>query len=195
MTAVALLCTGCSGSDGTGATSSPSPTEPGFTVAPPPTLDPTATLTQSFTTKVFKPAFSMRLPDAWTAVERDVAAFQAYLGDEDFEITFDGTFRRAETVDQGVARLSRTPGATAQSVEPVVVDGRRGKAFVLQSDGELRFADSGFHVPSGPIGVMVLPVPGGRTLTVFLTTRNDRATAVPQLRTLADRVLATLRWS
>jgi len=192
--AVALLCCGCS-SSGQGAASSPSPTEPGFTVAPPPTLDPAAALTKPFTTTLFRPGFSLRLPAAWTAVERDVSAFQAYLGDEDFEITFDHTYQRHESVAQGVARLSATPGARPGVVEQVVVGGRRGQAVVLDDDGALQFADSGFHVPSGPIVVMVLPVPDGTTLTVFLVTRDDRAVQVPRLRTLVDRVLATLRWS
>ncbi|HUR15387.1 MAG TPA: hypothetical protein VM097_12970 [Mycobacteriales bacterium] len=162
---------------------------------PPPTLDPAAALSQPFATKVFKPAFSVRLPANWTAVERDVSAFQAYLGDEDFEITFDRTYLKRESVGQGVARLSRTPGATPSAAEDVVVGGRHGKALVLQSDGELTFTDSGFHVPSGPIGVMVLPIPDGTTITVFLTARDDRAVALPRVRALTDRIFATLRWA
>jgi len=164
-------------------------------LAPPPTLDPAAALTKPFTTQLFTPGFSLRLPAAWTAVERDVAAFQAYLGDEDFEITMDHTYRQPESVAQGVARLSATPGARPGAVEQVVVGGRRGQAVVLDADGALQFGDSGFHVPSGPIVVLVLPVPDGTTLTVFLVTRDDRAVQVPRLRTLVDRVLATLRWS
>ena len=192
--AVALLCCGCSGS-GQDAAATPTPTEPGFTLAPPPTLDPAAALTKPFTTTAFKPGFSLRLPATWIAVERDVSSFQAYLGDEDVEITLDHSYQRKESVPAGVARLSATPGATATATEPVVVGGRRGQAVVLQADSGLQFADSGFHVPSGPIGVVVLPVPDGTTLTVFLTTRNDKAVALPRLRALADRVFATLRWS
>ena len=192
--AVALLCCGCSGS-GQGATATPSPTEPGFTLAPPPTLDPAAALTKPYTTTVFKPGFSLRLPGNWTPVERDVSAFQAYLGDEDVEITFDRSYQKPETVDQGVARLSATPGARPGPAERVVVGGRPGKALVLEADGGLQFADSGFHVPSGPLGLVVLAVPDGTTLTVFYGTRNDRVAALPRLRALLDRVLATLRWT
>lgn len=197
---VALLCGGCSGDAGTSTGGSPSRTpsstaEPGFTPTPLPTFDPAATLTQAFTTKVFRPGFSLRLPADWFPTERDVSAFQAYLGDEDFEITLDHTYQKHESVDQGVARLSATSGLTAGPVEAVTVGGWRGKALTAQFDQGVRFVDSGFHVGgSGPLGIMVLPVPDGTTLTVFLETRTDRAAALPGLRSLTDRVFATLRW-
>jgi hypothetical protein len=192
--AVALLCCGCSGSSQS-ATASPSPTEPGFTLAPPPTLDPAAALTKPFTTTVYEPGFSLRLPAEWTAVERDVSAFQAYVGDEDAEITFDHDYRARETVEQGIARIRRTPGVTSGPAEEIVVDGRHGKLVTLDSSSRIEFPASGFHVPSGPIIVMVLPLPGGTTLTVYLTTRDDRAVGVPRLLVLTKRIFATLRWS
>jgi hypothetical protein len=199
--AVALVCGGCSGDDGASPRGTPSTTpsgsaEPAFTPAAPPTLDPAAALTQPVTTKVFQPGFSLRLPADWLPAERDASAFQAYLGDEDVEITLDHTYRKRETVDQGVARLSATSGLTAGPVEAVTVGGRRGKAFTGQFDAGVQFTDSGFHASgSGPLGVMVLPVPDGTTLTVFLLTRTDRAAAFPGLRSLTDRVFATLRWT
>ncbi|HUR51835.1 MAG TPA: hypothetical protein VMZ11_06915 [Mycobacteriales bacterium] len=161
-----------------------------------PTLDPAAALTKSFTTAVFQPGFSVRLPVGWTVVERDAAAFQAYLGEEDFEITLDHTYTRRESVDQGVARLGRTPLSSPGPAEQVVVGGRRGKAFVLQTQAAVSFSDSGFHTPGGgPLGVMVLPAPDGTTISVFLTSKNDRAAQVPRMRALVDRVFSTLRWS
>jgi hypothetical protein len=41
----------------------------------------------------FDPPFTLRIPARWTAVLRDRSAFQVYAGNEDYEITFDHTYR------------------------------------------------------------------------------------------------------
>jgi hypothetical protein len=199
--AVALLASGCSGSDGPSASATrsaaPSSTpSAGVPSAPPATIDPAVPLTKTFTTKVFRPGLSLRLPADWYPTERDVSAFQAYRGDEDFEITLDHSYQKKESVDQGVARLSATQGLTAGPLKDVTVGGRTGKAFIAQFDKGVRFPDTGFHAnDSGPMALMVLPVPDGTTVTVYLLTRTDRAAALPGLMALTDRIFATVRWA
>ena len=190
---VLAAATSCSGGDEPGARGTPTPTS-AFTLPPRATLDPRAALTRAFATTTFRPGFSLRLPAGWSPVERRVDAFQAYLGDEELEITLDHSYRRRESVARGVARLRATPTLLSDPQQAVVVGGRRGVAFVGRSDTPLFFADSGFHPGGGPVTIMVLPVPDGTTLTVFLTVYSDTDADMAQLRQLTDRVFATLRW-
>ena len=109
---VAVLAAAC----GSGSSTTTTPTSASSsnliqaTTGPNATIDPQAPLTQTVDA-AFDPPFTLRLPDDWTAVLRDISAFQAYAGNEDFEITFDHTYRSKESVEQAIARLTGTRGS------------------------------------------------------------------------------------
>ena len=67
-------------------------------------INPRAPLTQQVDAR-FDPSFTLRIPASWTAVLRDRSDFQVYAGNEDFEITFDHTYRSKESVADAIARL------------------------------------------------------------------------------------------
>jgi hypothetical protein len=177
------------------ATPSPSPL-PTAKPTPRASIDPQARLTQRVEAGLgFDPPFTLRIPADWTAVLRDEAAFQAYSGNEDFEITFDHTFQPEETVDEGIARLTDTPGLLPGPVQPVLVGGREGKGFVADSDAAVMFSDSGFHTNEGStLEVIVVPVPGGKTITIFLTAGGDPDHGLESLSPLARRIFKTVEW-
>ena len=91
----------------------------------------------------------MTIPARWTAVLRDRTAFQVYAGSEDYEITFDHTYRSKESVEQAVARLRSTDGLTPGPVTKVAIGDRRGKGFAASSEAAVMFVDSGFHTNQG----------------------------------------------
>lgn len=162
--------------------------------ADPVQIDPQAALTQAVDS-AFDPPFSLQIPADWTAVLRDRWAFQAYAGNEDFEITFDHTYQEKESVDEGIARLAATAGLNAGPVGPVAVGGVSGKGFVGDSQSAVRFVDSGFHTnDASRLEVIVIPMEDGTTVTVFLTAGADRQGGVDALGQLARRVFETVRW-
>ena len=176
------------------ASASPSPSAITIPHTPLPSINPDAALTQEIEA-AFDPPFTLRIPSDWTAVLRDIQAFQVYSGDEDFEITFDHTYRQHESVDEGIARLSQTSGLVPGRVDDVIVGGRPGKGFVAQSDGGVLFADSGFHTnEASTLEVIVIPVPGRKTITIFLTSGGDPGHGLESLARLARRVFKTVNW-
>jgi hypothetical protein len=194
---VVVALAGCGDDDDSAAsTSTTSASAPSTTTTKPSVvLDASAPLVTTFESKVFRPSFAMDVPEDWTTVERDDSAFQTYLGaNEEFELTLDHTYKTPESVDEGVARLRRTPGLAVVSSVERSVGGGAAKGFIAESDGVLRFEDSGFHTPYRPrIEVLVLPVAGGTTVTVFMTQAVDRSHPEPLIG-LAHRMLDSLRW-
>lgn len=157
-------------------------------------IDPQAPLTQTVA-PAFDPPFTLLIPADWTAVLRDIWAFQAYAGNEDFEITFDHTYRAKESVDDAISRLSGTTGLTPGEVTPVVVGGLEGKGFVGESQSAVRFLDSGFHTNGASrLEVIAVPMPDGTTVTVFLTAGADPQLGVDALGPLARRIFDTVQW-
>ena len=171
---------------------SPAPTEdsslPGVSV------NPRAPLTQRVDAGL-DPPFTMRIPQHWTAVLRDVSAFQAYAGNEDFEITFDHTYRSKESVAHAIARLVRTAGLKPGPVRAVVIGGREGRGFMATSRSAVMFEDSGFHTnePSR-LEVFAIPAADGTTVTVFLTAGGDPVHGLDALGPLARRIFKTVEW-
>lgn len=158
-------------------------------------IDPQASLTQTVDAK-FDPPFVLQLPADWTAAPRDRWAFQAYFGDEDFEITFDHTYQEKESVDDAIARLADTTGLMPGPVTPVVVGGLAGKGFVGDSQSAVRFTDSGFHTnDASSLEVIAIPMADGTTVTVFLTAGADPRLGVDALGRLARRIFETVQWS
>ena len=74
----------------------------------------------------FDPPFTVLIPADWTGVLRDKWAFQAYFGNEDFEVTFDHTYQEKESVDTAISRLAATAGLNAGPVSTIVVGGLTG---------------------------------------------------------------------
>ena len=198
---LALSGTACSGSSDSGARASTSPSASG---SPAPTasfaaFDPNVRLTQTYRTTIFQPPLIVKLPADWYPTERDAAAFQMYAGDEDYEITFDHTYTRKESVADAIARLKKTEGIEAGPVSPVSIGGRAGLAFVASRPGVLRltFPDSGYHVPGGSdLEVMAIPLQDGTTLSVFVTRRvgDGISRSLEATRQVARRIMATVQW-
>jgi hypothetical protein len=164
--------------------------------APEPTLviDPRAPLSQPVEAG-FDPPFSLRIPADWTSVLRDRSAYQVYAGNEDYEITFDHTYREKESVAAAVRRLRATPGLTAGPVTNVVIGNRKGEGFSAGSDAAVMFADSGFHTnePSR-LAVFAIPAGDGTTLTVFLTAGGNPMHGLDLLAPLARRIFKQVTW-
>jgi hypothetical protein len=143
----------------------------------------------------FDPPFTVRIPAGWTAVLRDRSAFQAYAGTEDYEITFDHTYRSEESVTRALARLMRTDGLTPGRVTDAVIGGREGKGFVASSTSPVMFVDSGFHTNQGSrLEVFVIPVKDRTTVTVFLTSEGNPLNGIDALGPLARRIFKTVAW-
>jgi hypothetical protein len=198
---ILLASTACSGSSDAGAQAAATPSAEA-SAAPSPSvdpIDPDVALTQAYSTTVFQPPLTVKLPADWYPTERDASAFQMYVGDENYEITFDTTSKRKETVAGAIARLKATEGIQAGPESPVTIGGRQGRAFVASRPGALRltFSDSGFHVPGGnDIEVMAVPLADGTTLTAFITRRAEDGVTRPlePTRRLARRIFATVTW-
>src|SRR6476661_8166657 len=101
---------GCGGSSSTDARPTASPSAQ--VALPSPSIlviDPEKALTRTYSTTVFKPALRLKLPTDWEIAERDESAFQIYAGaDEEYELTFDHSYLKKETVAQAVGRLGST---------------------------------------------------------------------------------------
>jgi hypothetical protein len=165
------------------------------TATPQPTdspLDASAPLDATYTTEIFDPAFSLQIPSDWVAVERDAAAFQAYVGNEDYELTVDSTYMGSESVEDAIERLISTPRLDAGEVTAMTVGGRDGLFFVADPSGAVAFPDSGFHTNRpAHLRVGAVSVAGGKTVTIFIVTpHSDFA----ELDEIALRILATLEW-
>ena len=177
-----------------GASASPTPTvATPATVAPAKTLDPAASLEVTKETAVFKPALRLKIPAGWFSIERDAAAFQVWLDEEKYEITFDSTYQTPETIDVAVARLRGAAGLKPGENAPLIVGGRDGLTFIADNTGAVTFSDSGFHTNGGGrMRVAVVSAPGGRTVSIFVTTADPASFA--QLDAIALRILATVEW-
>jgi hypothetical protein len=161
---------------------------------PPLVISPRAPLTQPVDAG-FDPPFSLRIPARWTSVLRDVSAFQVYAGKEEYEITFDHTYRHKESVAHAVRRLTATAGLTAGRVRDVVIGLRRGKGFSAGSDAAVMFGDSGFHTnEASRLEVFAVPAGDGTTITVFLTAGGDPMHGLDALAPLARRIFKTVTW-
>jgi hypothetical protein len=157
-------------------------------------IKPRAPLAQAVDVR-FDPPITLRIPALWTAVLRDRSAFQAYAGNEEFEITFDHTYRSKESVAHAIARLLRTDGLTPGRVTDVVIGDREGKGFVASSTSAVLFVDSGFHTNQGSrLEVFAIPVKDGTTVTVFLTAEGNPMHGLDALGPLARRIFKTVAW-
>lgn len=155
-------------------------------------LDASAPLDATYTTEIFDPAFSLMIPSTWVAVERDPAAFQVYLGNEDYEITIDSTYKGTESVEDAIERLTSTPRLDAGEVTAMTVGGRDGLFFLAQPTGAVAFSDSGFHTNGATqMRVGAVSVPRDRTVTIFVVTPHPDFAEVDEI---ALRMLATLEW-
>ena len=158
-------------------------------------IDADATLTQTVDAK-FDPPFTLQIPGDWTGVLRDRWAFQAYAGNEEFEITFDHTYQKKESVDEAIARLTKTEGLAPREVSSVVVGGREGKGFLADSQSDVKFVDSGFHTnEASTLEIIAIPAPDGTTITIFLTAGGDPLHGLDALGPLARRIFDTVEWS
>jgi hypothetical protein len=201
LVAVAMISTACGGASSPTATSSSAPTSTATPSAATEestgantSINPRAALAQTVDAGL-DPPFTLRIPARWTAVLRDVSGFQVYAGNEDFEITFDHTYRSKESVAHAIARLLRTDGLTPGRVTDVVIGGREGKGFTASSKGAVMFVDSGFHTNQGSrLEVFAIPVEDGTTVTVFLTAEGDPMHGLDALSPLARRVFQTVDW-
>jgi hypothetical protein len=206
---VALTCAACGAEPSPAATpqasTSPSPAgpseEPSSSATPSvepavalTSIDPRAPLVQSVDAG-FDPSFTLRIPKRWTAVLRDRSAFQVYAGNEEFEITFDHTYREEETVAQAITRLSGTAGLVPAPMTDVVIGGRAGQGFTAGSDAAVMFTDSGFHTNlASELEVFAIPAGDGTTVTVFLTSGGNPTEGLKMLAPLARRIFKTVRW-
>ena len=158
-------------------------------------IDVDAKLAQTVDAK-FDPPFTLQIPDDWTGILRDRWAFQAYAGNEEFEITFDHTYQKKESVDEAIARLTRTDGLAPRAVSSVVVGGREGKGFLADSQSAVKFVDSGFHTnEASTLEIIAIPAPDGTTITIFLTAGGDPLHGLDALGPLARRIFDTVKWS
>ena len=187
-----VLATGCGGSSGSEAAAPTKQASPLWRPPSPVGPDPAAPLTQVFTTTVFKPAMTIRLPADWTPVERDAAAFQAFFGTESNELTLDHSYRQRESVSTAMTRLAATDGLEPGPMYDVSMGGRKGRGFVGKAPKGVEFKDSTFHIPVGPIEVMAVPMTDGTTLTVFVT--DNVGGGLTSTSQLARRILAGVTW-
>jgi len=158
-------------------------------------IDTGAALTQTVDA-AFDPPFTILIPADWTGVLRDKWAFQAYFGNEDFEITFDHTYQEKESVDTAISRLAATAGLDAGPASTIVVGGLTGRSFVGESDAAVRFLDSGFHTNhASRLEIAAIPMDDGTTVTVFLTVGADPELGLDALRELARRIFETVQWT
>jgi hypothetical protein len=155
-------------------------------------LHPSARLSVTFTSEIFDPAFRMRIPADWVAVERDPAAFQVYVGSEAYVVTIDSTYKGTESVEDAIGRLTSTPHLDAGEVTPMTVGGRDGLFFVADPSSAVTFSDSGFHT-NGPAHLTVgaVSIAGGTTVTIFVVTPHADFAGLDEI---ALRMLATLEW-
>jgi hypothetical protein len=176
------------------AASTPAPSSDTATTDATPSINARAPLTQRVRAG-FDPPFTLRIPAPWTSVLRDVSAFQVYAGNEDYEITFDHTYRARESVAHAIARLVRTDGLQPGPVKDVAIGGRQGKGFKASSQSAVVFTDSGFHTnQASRLEVFAIPVEGGGTVTVFLTAEGDPMHGLDALAPLARRIFKTVDW-
>ena len=200
---VLLGAAACGGSDGSTASPMPpatsdavsaSPAAVTSSASPTLTIDPQAPLTQRVRSAFYEP-FTLRLPEGWTSVLRDKAAYQVYTGNEEYEITFDHTYTSEESVAEAIARLKEAPGLQAGAVTPVKIGNREGMGFEGSSDAAVMFGDSGFHTNEpGRLQVFAVPADDGTTITVFLTAGADPINGMDTLGPLARRIFKTVRW-
>jgi hypothetical protein len=203
-TMLSAACGGTSSPTTAAASTSRSSSAPLSTATPPDapdestganaSINPRAPLSQEVDAG-FDPPFTLRIPADWTAVLRDVSAFQVYAGNEDFEITFDHTYRSKESVAHAIARLLGTDGLDPGRVTDVVIGGRHGRGFVASSQDAVMFVDSGFHTNAGSrLEVFAIPVDDGTTVTVFLTAGGSPMHGLDALGPLARRIFETVDW-
>ena len=203
---VALIAAACGG-DSSATTTPASPrssSAPSSTATPSASTDESAGATSSINPQTpltqavdarFDPPFTLRIPARWTAVLRDRSAFQVYAGNEDFEITFDHTYRSKESVGHAIARLLSTDGLTPGRVSNVVIGDRHGKGFVASSTSAVQFVDSGFHTSQGSrLEVFAIPAKDGTTVTVFLTAEGNLTHGLDALGPMARRIFKTVAW-
>jgi len=118
-----------------------------------------------------------------------------YAGNEDFEITFDHTYRSKESVAHAIARLSSTDGLTPGRVSNEVIGDRQGKGFMASTQAAVMFVDSGFHTnQASRLEVFAIPVKDGTTVTVFLTAEGNPMHGLDVLGPLARRIFKTVDW-
>src|SRR4051794_35843599 len=122
----------------------PSPASP----SPSPPATPT-----DFTSSVFKPPFSVRLPAGWTVAERDEGAAQLYRqcdscthdGEENGEITLDMGLQK-KSLQAAVSSLRQATNVKAGPTSKVKLGELSGFAVVLTrtGKGDVMFSDSGY---------------------------------------------------
>jgi hypothetical protein len=196
--ASATVPLGSPSASATQAAESPSPraTRPSPSPVAGPSFDPAAELDTTFNSRIFRPAFRVSLPADWVPIERDAAAFQIYLGNEEYEITIDHTYQQAETAEAAMARLLSAPSLTAQgSPQPITIGGQAGQTVVVDAASSVMWSDSGYHtnVPGLRVRLATIPVEGGETVSIFVVA-NTSADDFAAVDEIALRILSTLEW-
>ena len=136
------------------------------------------------------------MPADWVPIERDAAAFQIYLGAEEYEITIDHTYQKVETAEAAMARLLSAPSLTAQGdPQPITIGGQTGQTVIVDASAPVLWSDSGYHtnVPDLRLRLVTVPVEGGETVSMFVVA-NTKADDFPAVDEIALRILSTLAW-
>ena len=164
---------------------------------------PPATPTD-FTSSVFKPPFSVRLPAGWTVAERDEGAAQLYRecdtcthgGEENGEITLDMGLQK-KSLPAAIASLRRAANVKAGPTTKVKLGELSGYAVVLTrtGKGDVVFSDGGYDTdPTGaPLTVYALRA-NGPTITVILDPPRP-GPAVPVFLRTASSVLQRMHFA
>ncbi len=158
----------------------------------------------TFRTEQFKPAFSVRLPGGWTAVERADDAMQMYVGcstcthdgEENGEITLDMTLAQMSP-SKAIARLQKADNIVSEPVRKVRVAGHSAFEFIATRTGkaEVQFPPLGLHseAEGKPIQVFAFEV-GGRTVSLFIDPHEAQGTAASDFMRAALAIVNKIRF-
>ena len=159
----------------------------------------------TYQTKIFRPAFSVDLPSGWTAVERDIAAVQIFVpcdacehgGEENGEITLDMTLGKVSP-EEAIAKLRGASNAESQPAAPAHLESLDGFKFTATRTGagEMKFADIGYRSEADgePIDVFALDV-GGRTVTIFVDPHTATGGAAQEFAVAAAAIVKSIQFA
>jgi len=159
----------------------------------------------SYHAKVFKPAFTVRLPAGWTVAERDAAGAQiwrkcrkcAHEGEENGEITLDmalggmspsdaiARLQKAHNIDAGPSRMAQL--GTLSGFEFTAT--RTGKGDVLFEDGGY-----GSEAVGAPLDVYAFTA-ARRTVTIFIDPHTSHGGAALAFTKSALAIAKTIRFA
>ena len=168
-------------------------------------LDASAPSPGTYQTKIFQPGFSVDVPAGWIVLERDTAAAQIYVqcdtcehsGEENGEITLDATLA-ALPLEDVIARLNGASHLAAEPASPIQLGSVAGFKFTATrtGEGEVAFADSGYHSEADgePIDVLAIDV-GGRTVTIYVDPHAATGAAAQEFAAAAAAILESIQFA